>query len=284
MTFLLKYEYAFAWAFKLDGTIELEIKLTGILNTYLTQEGETCSDFGTIVAPRVMAHHHQHLFCLRVDPMIDGLNNSVVETEIVPVDEPTGSAENWAGNGFRSTKRVLGTTAEGARNANAPSQRMWSFVNEDKKHYASGAPIGYKIMCRDFPPLLAKPDSLVGRRATFAKKNLWVTPFEEGQLYPAGKWPTQSPEAPKDSLEGWMEGERNIAKTDIVSWINFGVTHLPRPEDWPVMPYEHVLIQFKPVGFFRSNPSLDVPSGKDPLSVAALEEKGNTPGCCAGKA
>lgn len=39
-------------------------------------------------------------------------------------------------------------------------------------------------MCKDFPPLLAKPDSLIGRRATFAKKNLWVTPYVDGQLFP----------------------------------------------------------------------------------------------------
>lgn len=299
------YEYAFAWAFKLDGTIELEIKLTGILNTcvstasgnlflppmltsfpscrsYLTAEGETCSDFGTIVAPRVMAHHHQHLFCLRVDPMIDGLNNSVVETEVVQMAEPTGSNDNWAGNGFYSQKKVLGTTAEGARMADPQAQRMWSFVNEDKTHYSSGQPVGYKLMCKDFPPLMAKPDSLVGRRATFAKKNLWVTPYVDGQLFPAGKYPTQSAEAPADSLEGWMEGERNIRKTDVVSWIHFGVTHLPRPEDFPVMPYEHVLVQFKPVGFFRNNPALDVPSGKDVKSVAALGKKADAVGgCCA---
>ena len=212
--------------------------------------------------------------------MIDGLSNSVVETEIHPVDAPTGSAENWAGNGFYSHKKILATTAEGARSANSQTQRVWSFVNEEKKHYASGQPVGYKVMCKDFPPLLAKPDSLVGRRATFTKKNLWITPYVDGQLFPAGKWPTQSMEAPEDSLEGWMKGERNIQKSDIVSWIHFGVTHLPRPEDFPVMPYEHVLVQFKPIGFFRANPSLDVPSGKDPLSVAALGEKAYAVGGC----
>lgn len=106
----------------MDGTIELEIKLTGILNTYLLAEGEECNEFGTEVSPRVQAHHHQRtsspislsagcpltllaladLFCLRLDPMIDGINNSIQETEIHPLDAPTGSAENWAGNGFVS--------------------------------------------------------------------------------------------------------------------------------------------------------------------------------------
>lgn len=139
------YEYLFAWAFKQDGTMELEIKLTGILNTYLLAEGEKCAEYGTEVAPRIQAHHHQHIFCLRLDPMIDGVTNSVTETEIIPDAAPTGSAENWAGNGFHSTKKYLDSTLEGARDANPFTGRMWSMVNESAPHYASGAPAGYKV-------------------------------------------------------------------------------------------------------------------------------------------
>ena len=81
------------WNFFQDGTIEFEIKLTGILNLYTMAEGEHAGKFGTEVSPRVMAHHHQHLFSVRVDPMIDGLANSVCETDVVPTDAPTGSDE-----------------------------------------------------------------------------------------------------------------------------------------------------------------------------------------------
>ncbi|GAA6030894.1 hypothetical protein JCM8097_008924 [Rhodosporidiobolus ruineniae] len=287
------YEYAFRWMFKQDGTAELEVRLTGILNIYTAAEGEKVDKFGTLVAPRVQAHHHQHLFCLRVDPMIDGLNNSVVETEIKSLEAPTGSAENWAGNGFYSTKRELQTTAEGARDYDATTSRMWSMVNPNKKHYSSGASVGYKIMCKDWCPLLAKDDSIVARRATFAKRSLWVSPYEEGRLFPSGKFPTQTMQAPEDSLEGWMAGNHKIANEDIIIWAQFGTTHLPRPEDWPVMPYEDCKITFKPSSFFRANPSLDVPSGTNMTSVPALGSAGgNTPmseaktlgksSCCSG--
>ncbi|SCV69173.1 BQ2448_2193 [Microbotryum intermedium] len=247
-------EYLFAWGFKQDA-------------------------FGTQVAPRIVAHHHQHIFCLRLDPMIDGLNNSVVETEIRPLEAPTGSDENWAGNGFESRKRVLQTTTEGARLADAPSSRMWSFVNQDRTHYSTGTAVGYKLMCKDFPPLLAKENSLVARRATFAKKNLWVTPFVDGQFFPAGKYPTQSFEAPEDSLEFWIKDDKPIVQKDIVTWVSFGVTHLPRAEDFPVMPAEHVLLQLKPVNFFRANPSLDIPASSDARSVMALPQNGGSE-CC----
>ena len=171
------------------------------------------------------------------DPFLlpSGIDNSVVESEVHAMSEPTGSKENWAGNGFYSVKKELKTTAEGARDADQNASRMWTMVNPNKTHYSSGAPIGYKIMCKDTAPLLAHDDSLVGRRATFAKHTIWTTPYVDGQLFPAGKFPTQTPFAPKDSLEFWMEGERNIANTDVVTWLQFGTTHIPRPEDWPVV-------------------------------------------------
>jgi primary-amine oxidase len=45
-----------------------------------------------------------------------------------------------------------------------------------------------------------------------------------------------------------------------VLWHVFGPTHLPRPEDWPVMPVDSAGFTMKPTGFFDRNPALDVPS------------------------
>ena len=53
------YEYAIYYNFYQDGTMENEIKLTGILNLYTMAEGEDAGKYGTEVAPRVIAHHHQ---------------------------------------------------------------------------------------------------------------------------------------------------------------------------------------------------------------------------------
>ena len=85
-------------------------------------------------------------------------------------------------------------------------------------------------MCKDFPPLLSQHDSVVARRTPFATKNMWVTPYVDGQLYPAGKYVTQTRKAPADSLsEEWMSGKKSTARTDIVAYVTFGVTHIPRP-------------------------------------------------------
>jgi len=52
-------------------------------------------------------------------------------------------------------------------------------------------------------------------------------------------------------------------EADCVIWHSFGVTHIPRIEDWPVMPAEHVGFFLKPFGFFDANPSLDIPVGRN---------------------
>jgi primary-amine oxidase len=50
-----------------------------------------------------------------------------------------------------------------------------------------------------------------------------------------------------------------VVDTDVVLWHTFGVNHIARPEDWPVMPVEYAGFWLKPDGFFDRNPALDVP-------------------------
>ena len=56
----------------------LEIRATGILSTNLVGPGKT-SDWGNVVSPSVIAANHQHLFSLRVDPMIQAQKNTITQ-------------------------------------------------------------------------------------------------------------------------------------------------------------------------------------------------------------
>src|SRR5690606_26911799 len=90
------YEYAFYWCLHLDGTIELQVKLTGILSSMAVAPGTTAADlpFAGLVADGVAAPVHQHLFCARLDLDVDGTTNRVeeVEAEVLPPgpDNPWG--------------------------------------------------------------------------------------------------------------------------------------------------------------------------------------------------
>ncbi|KAK7204349.1 copper amine oxidase [Myxozyma melibiosi] len=278
------YEYMIYWIFHMDGTIQLEIKLTGILNTYILGEGEDTRGFGTQVYPGVNAHNHQHLFNLRINPMIDGLNNSVQMVDAVPSDEPVGSPNNFYGNAFLPKITPFKTTGEAITDYNGATSRTWDMINPSRKHPYSGKPASYKLVSRESPMLLPKEGSLVAKRAAFARHTVHVTPYVDRQFYPAGKYVPQTSGEPSRGLPEWIgDGTGAIENTDVVLWHTFGITHFPAPEDFPVMPAEPMTLLLRPRNFFKQNPALDVPpshlmttskvlSGGAPTTIKSLTD------------
>jgi primary-amine oxidase len=246
------YDYGFYWYFYLDGTIGFEVKLTGILSTMGLHPGET-PRFASVVAPQLGAPYHQHLFNVRLDMDVDGTANSVYEMEARPV--PPGPDNPWS-NAFESVATLLRTESEAQRVIDPARSRHWKVVSTSATN-GLGQPTAYKLVPGPTPTLLAAPASSVGRRAAFATRNLWVTPYRPDERRAAGDYPNQHRGG--DGLPRWTAQDRGIVDEDVVLWYTFGVTHVPRPEDWPVMPVEHAGFQLVPTGFFDANPALDLP-------------------------
>ncbi len=247
------YEYGFFWYFYLDGTIQLEVKLTGIMSTQAVGPDQD-TPFASLVAPGLAAPVHQHLFCARLDVDIDGGPvNEAYEISAEPL--PTDDDNPW-GNAFRQRSVRLESERGARRDADPAGARHWRFVNPGASN-GLGRSVAYKLVPGPTPTLHAQPESSIGHRAGFARHNLWVTPYAPDERRAAGDYPNQH--AGGDGLPGWTEADRSLVGTDIVAWHTFGVTHLPRPEDWPVMPVEYCGFHLMPVGFFDRNPSLDVP-------------------------
>ena len=123
----------------------------------------------------VNAHNHQHLFCLRIDPNVDGPNNTVFMADAVASDAPVGSPENYYGNAFHGKRTKLATTGEAATDYDGYKGRTWEICNTSKLHPYSGKPASYKLVSREIPPLLPKEGSLVWKRAGFARHAVHVT-------------------------------------------------------------------------------------------------------------
>ena len=102
------------------------------------------------------------------------------------------------------------------------------------------------------------PASPVLRRANVIGHTLWVTPNSPDERWPAGEFVNQS--ETDTGLGEWTKANRSIDNTDVVLWYVFGIHHITRPEDWPVMPVDVVSFWLKPYGFFDRNPALDVPA------------------------
>src|SRR4051794_10459517 len=247
------YEYGFYWYLYLDGNIQLEVKLSGIVSPMGIEIGDT-PEYANVIALGVAAPHHQHLFCARLDLDVDGTENSVYEVNAVPV--PPGPDNPWA-NAFRADTARLDTELAAQRDMDAATSRSWRVVNDGVTNRL-GQPVGYKLIpTMSTPTMLAAPESSVGKRAGFARHNLWVTPYAPDERRAAGEFPNQH--AGGDGLPRWTAADRSITETDVVLWYTFGVTHFVRPEDWPVMPVEYCGFLLSPVGFFDRNPALDVP-------------------------
>jgi primary-amine oxidase len=246
------YEYGFFWYFYLDGTIQAEVKLTGIIQTQAVRPGERVP-YANPVTPELAGPHHQHVFSYRLDFTVDGAANAVYEVDAVPV--PTGP-DNPYGNAFTSQATLLETELQAQRMAAAEKSRYWKVVNHGVRN-AVGEPVAYKLVpAHATAPLLAQPDAAITARAMFGTRHLWVTPFAADERRAAGDFPNQHPGG--DGLPRWTAADRPVVDTDIVVWHTVGVTHFCRPEDFPVMPVEYTGFTLKPFGFFDRNPAIDL--------------------------
>lgn len=254
------YEYIFAFHFGQDASIQYEVRATGILSTAPIAVGETVP-YGTVVAPGVLAPYHQHLFCLRIDPAIDGHANSLLveESRALPIGVP--GVHNPLGVGYVTSKQFV--DEEQGLDLDFTTNRTFKIVNEKVVNPVTGTPVGFKIVPFYSQMLLSHPTSHHARRSEYGQHAIWVTRYDDDEFFPAGRHTMQS--AGGDGIASAIERRRrdaavdtSVRDEDIVVWHTFGSTHNPRIEDWPVMPSEKMVVGLKPFNFFGGNPGLDV--------------------------
>lgn len=249
------YVYGFYYYFYQDGTIGVEVKATGIPFPTAIAEGEV-SKYGTIIAPGIQSHVHQHAFNFRFDMCVDGDKNSVSEVEF---SAPPIGPDNPHGNAIQILERNLVSEAQAQREINPATARYWKVTNPESLN-AFGKPTAYKLTPGTNALPFLHPGSEVGKRAAFMFKHFWATSYSADERYPAGWFPNQS--SGGKGLPEWTKADRSLENTDVVVWYTLNFHHLPRPEDWPVQPVVYANFQWMPDGFFSGNPALDVPPGR----------------------
>ncbi|KAM3751783.1 hypothetical protein ACB098_04G136600 [Castanea mollissima] len=267
------YEYGFYWHFYQDGKIEAEVKLTGILSLGALLPGEF-RKYGTMIAPGLYAPVHQHFFVARMDMAVDckpgEAFNQVVEVD-VKVEEP--GENNVHNNAFYAEERLLKSELEAMRDCSPLSARHW-IVRNTRTVNRTGQLTGYKLVPGSNCLPLAGAEAKFLRRASFLKHNLWVTPYAHDEMFPGGEFPNQNPRV-DEGLATWVKQNRSLEETDVVLWYVFGITHVPRLEDWPVMPAERIGFMLMPHGFFNCSPAVDVPPNACELEAKDNDVKDN---------
>ena len=257
------YDYGFKWIFKEDGVITIDTELNGIahIRGVVRENDQPGADdeayqgnyFGTIVEPHVEANNHQHFFVYRLDMDVDGQTNSVAEMNSVSV--PKGP-ENPYGNSLVAQMTPLKTEQEAQRDAKVTTSRMWMVMNHDV-HNKFGHMSSYMLMpSAGITPLAEKGSSLYNR-AEVLYHHFWATPYDADEMYPAGDFPASNQK--EAGLPTWTEANRSLENTDVVTWYVAGVTHIVRPEEWPIMNQHTVSVSLMPFGFMSQNPVLGMP-------------------------
>jgi primary-amine oxidase len=253
-TWIGNYIYGFDWIFGQDGSIEVKVLLTGTTLNRGTDGHEGDAAMAPLVGmdengTHVAAPNHQHFFSFRMDLDIDGVENIAAETDIVGLDVPGFS------NAFGPVETVL--TSETARDAEPRVSRHWEVASATSENRVHGHP-AYAIETRDVTWPLSGEFYEPLERAAFASHAFWVTRYRDGELYAAGDFPNQGKTSA--GLPAFITPAEPLLTqtgTDLVVWPTIGMTHVPRPEDFPVMPVESISLRLVPHGFFDRNPALD---------------------------
>ncbi|HEX4192251.1 MAG TPA: hypothetical protein VHY80_04095 [Stellaceae bacterium] len=275
------YTYGFNWIFREDGSFAFDVALAGEVFTKFVGASmcDSCRDIlqgpgpdgaprdyvsrgddsnGTLVAPHVVAMNHQHWFNLRLDFDIDGEANAVMENNLVQGDGKDGPAKDGMpmnrDRAFAAKHTVFGRARDAMRDMNDMTARSWTIYNPAALG-PTGRPAGYTLMPMG-NAMTVLPPSRAPEAVGFTFHHFWVTPYRDGQLYADGQYPNQSGAQDADTLYHYADSS-SIYDQDLVVWYSLGVTHFPRPEDYPIMSNMLTGIEFRPDGFFGHNPALD---------------------------
>ena len=246
------YDYLFDWVFQQDGTLKVNLGATGMDQVKGAAGNASDEAYGRLIAPKLVGVNHSHFFSFRLDMDVDGQANSLLvdklQTQKLPADNPRKSIWNVV-----TTEAKTESDAQRMSMMSAPE--IWRIVNPGVRSAYSGF-VGYEIEAMGAMTMLT-PDDYMQRRAGFTNHTLWVTPYKADELYAAGDYPTVSTAGA--GLPTWTAPNRGVANTDVVAWLTMGFHHVPRPEDWPVMPVAWHSFEIRPIGFFKRNPAIDLP-------------------------
>jgi primary-amine oxidase len=272
------YTYGLNWVFKQDGSFAFEAELAGEILTELTRAKrcEACTaivqapgasnskaphdgaaePFATLVHPNVLGLDHQHWFSLRLDFDVDGSANAVMENDVRPTLPTAGGAPE--GGSLTLTHTILARAVDAKRDADA--SRTWTIYNPSSLG-PTGRPVGYAVVPGESVATLYPSASEPGI-AAFTFHQFWVTPYRDGELFADGRYPNQPPPDYADTLFHYAN-EQSVFDRDVVVWYSLGETHVPRPEDYPLMPTMKLSVLFRPEGFFSRDPSLGLAHESD---------------------
>ncbi len=204
------YDYGFYWNLHQDGSIDLEIKMTGILSATGIGDDED-PPYARKVGPNVAVTNHQHYFAVRLDMAVDGPRNRLAEVCAEPEPDP---ALDPYGNAVRTGVRPIRRESEAALTTDASRALHWRVESAERTN-RMGEPTAYRLFVDSTARLPVREDSVCARRAPFVGKQLWVTAYDPERRFVGGEYPNQA-EPGSDGVQVWQREDRSLDGAELV--------------------------------------------------------------------
>lgn len=261
------YCWIYTWRFYQDGSMGFTVRLGGfttpqLLSYNTSEEAQQNGYFGEFIFPNIYALLHTHVHCARLDFQVDGVNNSISESNFCKLKNevtdkfPYGT--NPSGLALNHRERTLRTELKAVRNISPKCNRSWTIFNPNVNtpgFPAANKYVGYSIDTHDTGILSQTLKcSTVNTNLEFTQHNLHVTRYDPDEMYGSGTYPIQQP---KDvGMGAYIKNDDPIENKDIVVWYTMSLVHAPDTEDFPYIQLHEQGFKLNPDGFFQSNPSI----------------------------
>ena len=194
------YEYGFYWYFYQDGTIQFEVKLTGIISNGAERPGEKPRVGRAGRARRLRADPSA---LLQRPPRHDGRRPRQLGLRGQHRRGRAAGPTTRTATPSTPRRRCWPRRRQAQRILDPLAGRFWQIVNPSVRNRL-GEPVAYKLMPGENVLPFAEPEAAVTKRAGFMTQHLWVTPYDPRERYAAGDYPNQHPggDGPADLRAG----------------------------------------------------------------------------------
>ncbi|HPY40593.1 MAG TPA: hypothetical protein PLM98_08750 [Thiolinea sp.] len=224
------YNYLPRWDFFDNGTMELNVGATGLLQRFGLGSQP---DMGWPIGNNKIGLSHLHNFFWRLDFDLagNGKNDYIQEINFVPDS-----------GGLKAQQETL--SQEAGRDVNPQTMRTWIVADKDLKNSA-GSPLAYEIQLyqsgqRDVGP----PEE------AFTEHDIYFTKAKECERFASHN---SGADVCARDLATYVDGEA-LEGQDIIVWPSTSFYHIPRTEDAPYMNVHWSGIRLKPFDWHDKNP------------------------------
>ena len=179
------------------------MSLTGILEVkgspYAHADQVHTDEHGILITQNTIAVYHSHFITYYLDLDIDGYTNSFVKNKISTVKITNGETPRKS---YWTVVKETAKTEADARIEIGSELADLLIVNPNKKTKV-GNNVGYRIISGNAATSLLTDDDYPQIRASYSKKQVWVTAYNKSEKWAAGLYADQS--RGDDTLAVWSQ-------------------------------------------------------------------------------